>query len=404
MKVNRDSSPDELIAHLENNPNHIFTFTFSRLKKLDAEWHDVIRPLLGTLLVAREALTQQQIGQICAVEGYRIKESNPRLGGLLTRLSHEQYTLFHSKLAEYLRQNRDRPEEEYEFDFTEERQLHGKLAAWCGQGTNEQLWSAYIDPLDPEDYRTYARKHYVTHLHYAENYPDLFTVLDNKDYEYSKLQADPSTRSTVLDLLLGCEDAAHVVTMLREDAPLATSLGALARLWRYTLLRCSLATQADTYPTEAFQALLALGRERQALDLAELLTQPTRKLAALLLVMQQLLSQPERTAEGLQLYDRVYEVAAALADNHEKVKAFGHLAASLQLARQEDKARACWQEASIAADAFTETNERDTAFRDLAEAYIQAHMWEQVRTTARSIDSPVEQIAVWGQLALAASA
>jgi hypothetical protein len=401
LKNNGDSPPDELIAHLENNPNHIFTFTFSRLKKLDAEWHNVIRPLLGALLVAREALTQQQIGQICAVEGYRIKESTLRLGGLLTRLSHEQYTLFHSKLTEYLRQNRDRPEDEYEFDFTEERRLHGSLAAWCGQGTNEQLWSAYIDPLDPGDYRTYARKHYVTHLHYAENYPDLFAVLDNKDYEYSKLQADPSTRSTVLDLILGCEDAAHDVTMQREDAPLATSLGALARLWRYTLLRCSLATQADTYPSEAFQALLALGRERQALDLVELLMQPARKLAALILVMQQLLSQPKRTAEGLQLYDRVYEVAAALADNHEKVKAFGHLAASLQLAQQEDKARACWQEANIVVNAFTETNERDTAFRDLAEAYIRVHMWEQVRTTARSINNSVEQIAVWGQLALA---
>jgi Caspase domain len=402
LKVNRDNPPDELIARLENNPDHIFTLTFSRLKKLDGVWHNVIRPLLGTLLVAREALTRQQIGQICGVEGYRIRDEGiPRLGGLLTHLSHDQVTLFHSKLTEYLKENPDRPEEEFEFDLLEVRRWHGWLANWCGQGTTAQLWSSYVDPLDPEDYRTYARKHYVIHLHEAEHSDNLFTVLDTKDYEYGKLQADPSTRSTVLDLLLGCEDAAHAVTLLREDATLSTSLGALARLWRYTLLKCSLSTQADTYPTEAFQALFALGRERQALDLAELLTQPTRKLAALLLVMQMLLAQPERRAEGLQLYERVHEVATTIANPHERVKAFGRLAATLQFAWQEDRASDCWQKASAVADTFTDPHEWAIALHDLAETYIQAHMWEQARTTARLIDSPVEQIDIWGQLALA---
>jgi tetratricopeptide (TPR) repeat protein len=401
LNASNDTPPDDLIARLENNPNHIFTFTFSRLKRLDAEWHHVIRPLLGTLLVAREALTRQQIGQICGVESYRIRDEGiPRLGGLLTHLSHDQVTLFHSKLTEYLKENPDRATDAYEFDLAEVQQWHGKLATWCGKDIR-QLWSADIDPLDPADYRTYARKHYVTHLHYAGNYKDLFDVLDAKDYEYGKLQADPSTRSTVLDLLLGCEDAARVVTLLREDAPPAKSLGLLARLWRYTLLRCSLATQADTYPTEAFQALLALDREQQALDLAELLTQPMRKLDALLIVMQQLLSQPKREAESSQLYSRVYELATTIADPRERVKAFGHLAATLQLARQENRARNCWQEASTAADAFIDPLERATALHDLAESYIQAHLWEQAKTTARLIDSLVEQIDVWGQLALA---
>jgi tetratricopeptide (TPR) repeat protein len=402
LNASNDTPPDDLIARLENNPNHIFTFTFSRLKRLDAEWHHVIRPLLGTLLVAREALTRQQIGQICGVESYRIRDEGIlRLGGLLTHLSHDQVTLFHSKLTEYLKENPDRPTDAYEFDLAEVQDWHGKLANWCGQGTNEQLWSSSIDPPGPEDYRAYARKHYVAHLHDAGYYEKLFAVLDTKDYEYGKLQADPSTRSTVLDLLLGCEDAAHVVTLLREDAPPAKSLGSLARLWRYTLLRCSLATQADTYPIEAFQALLALDREQQALDLAELLTQPMRRLDALLIVMQQLLSQPEREAEGLQLYDRVYEIATTIADPHERVKAFGHLVATLQLARQEDRARDCWQEASTAANAFTDPLEQAIALHDLAEAYIQAHLWEQAKTTARLIDSLVEQIDVWGQLALA---
>ena len=402
LEVNRDSPPDELVASLENNPDHIFTLTFSRLKKLGGVWHNVIRPLLGTLLVAREALTRQQIGQICGIEVYRIKDEGiPRLGGLLTYLSHDQVTLFHRKLTEYLEENPDRPEEEYEFDHSEVQNLHRKLAAWCGQGTNAQLWSLSIDPPDPADYRAYARKHYVTHLHFGRDHEKLFDVLDAKDYEYGKLQADPSTRSTVLDLLLGCEDAAHVVTLLREEATLSTSLGALARLWRYTLLKCSLATQADTYPTEAFQALLALGRVSQALDLAELLTQPKHKLDALLLIMRELLAQPESEPEGSQLYDRVKEIAITIAEPHERVKAFGHIAAILQLAHQEDRARTCWQEASTVVDALTDPLARTAALHDLAETYIQGQMWDLVKNTAPLIDNPVEQINVWGQLALA---
>nr|MDQ2904622.1 hypothetical protein [Chloroflexota bacterium] len=402
LKVDHDSFPEELIAQVENNPNSIFTFTFARMRQPDTEWHGVIRPLLGALLVAREALTYQQLGQICSVESYRIKDATTRLGGLLTHLSNERYTLFHRKLYEYLREDIDHPEDEYEFDLAEERQWHSKLAHWCGQGSNELLWSEGVDPFDQEDYREYARKHYVTHLHYARDYPRLFTVLDDGEYERGKLHADPSTRSTVLDLMVGCEDAARAVTTRREgDASLATGLSALARLWRYTLLRCSLETQADAYPMEAFQALLALNRERQALDLAELLTQPTRKVAALILVMQHLLAQPTRTAEGLQLYDRVYEVAGSIAESNQRVRAFGHLAASLQRANQEEKADACWQEANMAVDTITDSHERAESLRNLAEAYIQAHMWEQAQTTASMIDGTHEQIEAWGSLMLA---
>jgi tetratricopeptide (TPR) repeat protein len=401
LKVNRTSYPEELIASIESNPNSIFTITFSRMKTLEAEWRDVIRPLLGTLLVAREALTQQQIADICTVESYRIKEGIMRLGGLLTRLGHEKHTLFHRKLYEYLKENPDRPDEEYEFDLGEERQCHRKLASWCGQGTNEYLWSEDADPLDREDYREYSRKHYVTHLHNAREYPRLFELLDYGDYERGKLHADPSTRSTVLDLLLGCEDAAYEVTRLREGVPLVTNLRALVRLWRYTLLRCSLATQADTYPIEAFQALLALGREREALDLAELLTQPMHKLASLTLVMQQLLSQSERIAEGVQLYDRTYEVAESIADSSERVSAFAHLAASLQLANEEAKAKLCWQKADTIVDTITDSNERAKVLYCLMNELKKANMWEKAEKTVKRINSPIEQIDAWGHLSLA---
>jgi hypothetical protein len=401
LKASRDIRPEELIAHIENNPDGIFTLTFQRIKEQsETNWDRVIRPTLGTLLVAQEALTLQQIGQICSVDSYRIRDDGiPRLGGLLTSLSQEKYTLFHSKLSEYLKQNSDRPEEEYMFNRTDVRQWHGKLAQWCSQWTNEQLWLKEIDPLDRADDREYARRHYVAHLHYASDYLALFKVLDEGEYERGKLQADPSTRSTVQDLILGCKDAAETV-MSRAGASPVASLDALARLWRYTLLRCSLATQADTYPIAAFQALLALGRERQALDLAELLTQPMSKLFVLTLVMQWLLAQPERMTEGLQLYGRAYDIVAWITNKCERVRALGHLAASLQQARQEEKADECWQAAKAAADSITDNDERVEALHHLAEAYIQASMWEQAEKTAEMINIPIEQIEAWGHLLL----
>jgi hypothetical protein len=400
LKASHDIRPEELIAHIENNPDGIFTLTFQRIKEQsETNWDSVIRPMLGTLLVAQEALTRQQIARICPAEGHLIRNGITRLGGLLTNLSHERHALFHSKLYEYLRQHADHPDEEYEFSLEDVRQCHQKMARWCGQWTSEQLWSEGIDPPDRADDREYARKHYVAHLHHASDYPALFNVLDEGEYERGKLQADPSTRSTVLDLIWGCKDAADTV-MSRAGASPAASLGALARLWRYTLLRCSLATQADTYPIEAFQALLALDRERQALDLAELLTQPMNKLFALTLVMQWLLALPERMTEGLQLYDRGYDVAALITNKREQVRAFGHLAASLQQARQEEKASECWQAANEVADSITDSDERAGALRNLAEAYIQANMWDQAETIARMIDTPIEQIEVWGHLLL----
>lgn len=95
-------------------------------------------------------------------------------------------------------------------------------------------------------------------------------VLDTVEYGKAKIRDDPSTRSYVQDLDLGRQAASWERWTLEEGIAL------LPYLWRYTLLRCSLTSQADKYPLAAFQLLILLKRKQEAVGLAELLTDPAQ--------------------------------------------------------------------------------------------------------------------------------
>lgn len=425
------ASPDlrleQLIARIESNPNDIFTITFSRMQRSRDEWYDVIRPILGVLLVAQEPLSAQQIGHIFKQESVRFREGISQLGGLLTRASKQTFTLFHPKLKEYLKQEADAPGNGIQFNAEEVETLHGQVTNWCKQGPIEQLWSELPNPSPRDDYQEYAQKHYIFHLYEARRYEHLFEVLNKGSYEQEKLRFDKSTRSSAADLMLGCQAAACGAGRLEEGEKL------LGYLWRYTLLRTNLTTRADAYPIEAFQALLALDREREALDLAELLTQPARKLAVLILFTEYLLKHPTRKTEGLQFYSRVYEIALSIKDdniqtsalrelttvlinagqliraesvahsitrNKERIRALSHLAAKLKLGGEEEKAETLWQEASTIADAIADSDERNRATYYLSISFMQAKEWKRAEAAVRSIDTNDAQIRALCQLAL----
>jgi hypothetical protein len=447
----------ELIARLANNPDNIFTITFSRMQRLPG-WYEVIRPILGVLLVAQEPLTSQQIAHIFHKENVRIREGIMHLGGLLTLAGQQRHSLFHPKLSEYLKQ--DTPDNDIQFDAEEVEKLHGRVAQWCEQGTIEQLWRDLPNPSPRDDYREYARRHYITHLHEAGKDEQLFTVLNDGQYERGKLRFDRSTRSTAADLKLGCQTAAREVASLTQGKEL------LNYLWRYTLLRTNLTTQADAYPLEAFQALLALGREREAFDLAELLTQPAQKLDVLILLTEYLLKQSAREEEGIRLYIRVYEIATSLEDRYtrtkalrdlttalihtkhlerarsvadilgdndkqakvlyeisdaygkhdnwklakevarsismsdERVNALSSLAAKLKLSNEGVEAETLWQEASTIVSSLTDRNQHSRAMYHLSVSFTQAKEWERAETTARTIKSSIEKVSALCQLAL----
>src|SRR2546428_10860911 len=96
----------------------------------------------------------------------------------------------------------------------------------------------------------------------------LHNTWDGVIYGRAKVRSDPSRRSYAQDLELGCRAAAEEARTEEER------IAYLLSLWRYTLLRCSLNSQADNYLVEAFQLLLLLGQVSKAVGLAELLTDP----------------------------------------------------------------------------------------------------------------------------------
>jgi hypothetical protein len=460
LRESNDLYPEDLIARVESNPNNIFTITFSRMRLQNDKWYNVIRPILGILLVAQEPLTAEQIAHISSQQDSgRISEGMGDLGGLLTPAGQQRFTLFHPKLNEYLKEVRD-PGNGIQFSAEDVARRHEQVAQWCEQESLEQLWLPLLDPGPGDDYQEYAQKYYIFHLYEARNYERLFAVLNEDVYERGKLRYDRSTRSSADDLMLGCQAAARRARGLEEGKSL------LVHLWRYTLLRANLTSRADTYPIEAFQALLALGREHEALNLAELLTQTARKLAVLTLMTGHFLRQPAREADGLQLANRVYEIAISTRDadtqtralkdlttvlihtgrleqaediarliddnnsqavalndvsdayggeknwqraevitrlipaDEERVKALSHLAAQLKLAHEDAEAERVWQEASSLASVIVDEEKSDRANYYLAVSFMQGREWERAETAAYSVSCNDEKARVGSQLAL----
>ena len=134
------TSAPEMIKRIANNPNSIFSLAMARFKRHTNQWREVIKPILGVLLAAREPLSIQHIRQILTIEDDRLREGIERLGGLVSRDGQRRCYLFHLKLQEYLRQDENNPDKEYIFATDEEESWHKKLAEWCEMGNLSVIW------------------------------------------------------------------------------------------------------------------------------------------------------------------------------------------------------------------------------------------------------------------------
>lgn len=380
LRASHGLGSEELIARVASDPNDIFTITFSRMEQMPA-WDDIIRPTLGILLVAQEPLTSSQIAHIIQQRNARVTAGITQLGGLLTLAGKLKYTLFHPKLKEYLRKDANGRGNAIQFDVEEGETLHGQVATWCEQGAIEEIWSPLLDPTPRDDYQDYAQKYYIFHLYQeARRYERLFAVLDQGDYERGKLAVDKSTRSTAMDLLLGCQAAARGARTLIDGKKL------LQHLWRYTLLRTNLTTRADAYPVAAFQALLDLGREQVALDLAELLTQPASKLSVLTLMTEYFLKRPGQEGKGMQLSSRVYEMASSTQENETRTVALRDLAMALMRTERLEQAE------DIARLIVSNAEQQTAVFNAISDAYGEQSKWEQAEAVARLIPIDEERV------------
>jgi len=325
----KDARPEEIIERVSDNPDRIFTIAIDRLKKPENQWRGIIRRILGLLLVAQSPLREQHIREILNVDADILYEGLNRLRGLVVQDGQERNYLFHPKLQEYLR---CKPDNEYVFAFApeEEREWHADIVRWCETRQLEDIWRDSED-ISKQEQRVYARYHYIAHLYLAEAWERLWDKLSDRKYGWAKIE-HVSVRSYAQDLDLGRKAAR------REEWELDKALELLPHLWRYSLLRCSLASQTDTYSEEMFENMLMHGREEEAIGLAELLTTPSKKAAVFRRIVAYLKEKPSQKSTMWQLLDKAERAAGSIEDERERSSALIELAITMTDVGEEEKA------------------------------------------------------------------
>lgn len=174
-------SLQEMIVRLAHDPANLYSLSIMRLKRQALEWREVIKPVLGVLLAAREPLAFAHLRQILHLEADRLRDALTRLGGLVADTGEQRYILYHLKFRDYLKQDEQYPDKGYIFASDEEEQWHAIIASWCEQGQLALIWEETKDVIE-QGRRAYARRHYVAHLYYAHQWQDLFHLLDEGSY------------------------------------------------------------------------------------------------------------------------------------------------------------------------------------------------------------------------------
>jgi hypothetical protein len=299
-------SIEAIISRINDNHENIFSLTMDRLKRHSLEWRTVIKPILGTLLAVREPFSTRALRSVLSLDDEQVRTGLMRLGGLVAQDSEGRYFLYHLKFQDYLRQDPAKPEKDYVFALDEEEVWHQSLATWCGgadAASIEQIWVDARYPAGENERRLYGRHHLITHIFLSKNWDQLWSVVDAGIYGKAKLRDDPSTRSYAQDLDLARQAATQ------DQWDLSTAISHLPRLWRYSLLRSSLSSQANNCPPKLFRIMVAAHREREAIGMAELMTDPAKKIEALLEIGKSLIQDRSLVDDGRQILIRASEVA-----------------------------------------------------------------------------------------------
>ncbi|GAB4212780.1 MAG: hypothetical protein OHK0022_49070 [Roseiflexaceae bacterium] len=384
--------PEQIIAQVADNPENLFSLAVERLKRPPLAWREVIKPVLGLLLAAREPLRLRAIRTLISQPEDAVQEGLERLGGLLQRDGEGRYTLFHLKLRDYLREDTAQPGKRYVFAADEEEQWHARLAVWAEEGGGlAAIWQDTVGNALEQDRRAYARQHYVTHLCLAKQWPRLWAVLDAGEYAAAKLRHDPSTRSVVLDL-----DLVRQQMVVFTQGDFDTGLQWLPLLWRYSLLRGNLASQADNYPDGLIPLLAELGWVQEAIGLAEVLTDTAKKAVTMVQIGHVLVRQ-NQAGVSKQTYQRASEVAQLIEDGRRRAKAMGEVAAALAAGGEQEQALQM-------ARSIEDGGKRAEALGKLVGVLVVVGEREQALQVARSIEDGRLRAEAMGEVAAALAA
>ena len=377
LQKQRTVGPEAVLQGIKQAPHHLFSFALERLKEPWNEWREVIKPVLGVLLIAKEPLGLRQMHHILGIEEELLQNGVKRLGGLITREKMPlRYSLYHQELQDYLREDPQDSDKEPTFPVYEERKLHEKIAQWCEQGELSTIWVNVHDRWEQRR-RDYARRYYVVHLYEAQQWQKVLQVLNEGIYGRKKVAYDASKRLYIQDLDYGRQAA------IREELTFDEKVSLLPHYWYYTLLRCSLSSQADHYPLETFQFLLLLGREATVTGLLELLTEAEKKVQVSLLLANALKNNPARKAEQTQWVLRAVTLATPLFDPTPglTVQREEALSALMRALIEEEQ----WERAQEMVHAM-KCKDRSWPVRILASALIERERWEQVQEITHFMD------------------
>jgi tetratricopeptide (TPR) repeat protein len=394
--------PEAIIKMLTDNPDHLFTLSMNRLKRHASLWRTILKPVLGVLLVAQQPMSQRALrGIIGSIEDDALRDGLRGLGGLLARDGTGCYYLFHLKLHDFLRQDEQRPDKEYIFATDEEQSWHARLADWCEQGKGGlfAIWQDAKRDAAEQERRTYARQHDITHLYTARERERLFAVLDEGTYGQAKVRWDPSTWSYAQDLDLGRQAAAW------DGWGFDEGVAHLPHLWRYSLLRCTLASQADNYSVEMIETMVRVGWEQRAIATVALLTDATKKAHALCKIGQVLWAQTGQEQEARELLLQAAKVARGIEPDEERIRKLQEIAATLSKAG-ESQAFVIFEEALTSAQVITDYYRRSDMLREIAVSLAQTNdaqapaIFEKALSTAQAIDLDLQKARMLGGIAV----
>jgi hypothetical protein len=379
------------LTELEGLPEGLDWLYFDSLRRVvdlgKRDWFNEYRPLMGVLSVAQESLTLAQIQSFTNQSESSCMEYRRNLEQFIEEVKplrengaqETRYRLYHQSVMDFLHSKVISIKEkggERELDNTfylPADEWHKHMANVCEQDNLSIIWEDIKRNTVEQGRRDYARKYYITHLYLAQEWQRLFEVLDAVPYGKAKLRNDPSTRSYALDLDLGRQ------ATMWEEWTVDEGMALLPRLWQYTLLRCSLTSRADRYPEEAFRLLILLGRKQEALGLAELLTDPAKKVHVLLHIAEQLRQQTNEGTEWLELLMSAVDVARTIRDSDQQAMALKDLGTALAQAQQLEHASQVWEQAERVIGTIQDSSWpwQVEALSALGVALAQAQQWEQ---------------------------
>jgi hypothetical protein len=417
------------LDQLDGLPKGLDALFFDSLQRVvkrgKGDWHEDYEPLIGTLAVAEENLTQTQLEALTGQDESDVWQHLGALQQFLERVDdkgeeqEERYRLYHQSIVDFLSSRwilveRNEAEEKLRNTFyLSLKERHGEIARRCEQSGIAHIWEEEEDDPVEQSRREYAGKYYVTHLYSGAQWKRLFVLLDEGEYGRAKIKHDFNTLAYARDLELGQQ------ATMRNELSSEKKINLLPALWRYSLLRCSLGTLADNYPDLAFIIMTTLGQYQKAIATAELISDDHRKTHLLINISVKLqdMGQKEEArqvlihvkdvlATNVQSDPAIIQVALQVVAEARpfalEVLFLSEIAAMAQLIEDEEQ-RASILVAIAVAPSLAEAREKAEALartipyaaldgktrEEILETLVKAELWESATLLAQSIlDDP----------------